>query len=143
MKESLSSAQWQLVSMKSSTEIIGIGIDMVEVSRIKQAVTTKKRFLERIYSKHEIKLSDRGKLRYEELAGRFAVKEAILKAIKTGWRRGIQFEDIVVLNEKSGAPYVTLNGKAKEIAESLGVKNIFVSISHTKELAIGMAIVTK
>lgn len=116
---------------------------MVEVSRIKQAVTTKKRFLERIYSKHEIKLSDRGKLRYEELAGRFAVKEAILKAIKTGWRRGIQFEDIVVLNEKSGAPYVTLNGKAKEIAESLGVKNIFVSISHTKELAIGMAIVTK
>lgn len=143
MKESLSSAQWQLVSMKSSTEIIGIGIDMVEVSRIKQAVTTKKRFLERIYSKHEIKLSDRGKLRYEELAGRFAVKEAILKAIKTGWRRGIQFEDIVVLNEKSSAPYVTLNGKAKEIAESLGVKNIFVSISHTKELAIGMAIVTK
>jgi holo-[acyl-carrier protein] synthase len=124
-------------------EIIGIGIDMVEVSRIKQAVTTKKRFLERIYSKHEIKLSDRGKLRYEELAGRFAVKEAILKAIKTGWRRGIQFEEIVVLNEKSGAPYVTLNGKAKEIAESLGVKNIFVSISHTKELAIGMAIVTK
>ncbi len=116
---------------------------MVEVSRIKQAVATKKRFLERIYSKHEIKLSDRGKFRYEEIAGRFAVKEAILKAIKTGWRRGVQFKDIVVLNEKSGALYVTLNGKAKEIAESLGVRNIFVSISHTQDLAVGLAIATK
>ena len=143
MKESLSSAQWQLVSVKSSMEIIGIGIDMVEVSRIKQAVTTKKRFLERIYSKHEIILSDRGKFRYEELAGRFAVKEAVFKTIKTGWRRGVQFKDIVVLNEKSGAPYVTLNGKAKEIAESLGVRNIFVSISHTQDLAVGLAIATR
>ncbi len=127
----------------TNTEIIGIGIDLVEVSRIKQAVNTKKRFLERIYSKHEIRLSDRGKFRYEELAGRFAVKEAILKAIKTGWRRGVQFKDIVVLNEKSGAPYVTLNGKVKEIADSLGVRNIFVSISHTQDLAVGLAIATK
>jgi holo-[acyl-carrier protein] synthase len=129
--------------MMINTEIIGIGIDIVEVSRIKQAVTTKKRFLERIYSKHEIKLSDRGEFRYEELAGRFAVKEAILKAIKTGYRRGVQFKDIVVLNEKSGAPYVTLDGKVKEIADSLGVKNIFVSISHTKDLAVGLAIATR
>ncbi len=129
--------------MKTNAEIIGIGIDLVEVSRIKQAVTTKKGFLERIYSKHEIKLSDRGKFRYEELAGRFAVKEAILKAIKTGWRRGVQFKNIVVLNEESGAPYVTLNGKVKEIADSLGVRNIFVSISHTQDLAVGLAIATK
>jgi len=129
--------------MKTNAEIIGIGIDLVEVSRIKQAVTTKKRFLERIYSKHEIKLSDRGKFRYEELAGRFAVKEAILKAIKTGWRRGVQFKNIVVLNEESGAPYVTLNGKVKEIADSLGVRNVFISISHTKDLAVGLAIATK
>ncbi|GAI25410.1 unnamed protein product, partial [marine sediment metagenome] len=55
-------------------EIIGIGIDIVEVSRIKNAVTTKKNFLDRIYSNKEIKLSDRGKFRFEELAGRFAVK---------------------------------------------------------------------
>lgn len=124
-------------------EIIGIGIDLVEVSRIKNAVTTKKNFLNRIYSNKEIKLSDRGKFRFEELAGRFAVKEAILKAIKTGWRRGVKFNEIIVLNESSGAPYVNLIGKTQKFAESLGVKNIFVSISHTKELAIGMAIVTK
>lgn len=142
MNESLSSARQQLVFMTSSMEIIGIGIDMVEVSRIKQTVITNKTFLERIYSKKEIKLSDRGKFRYEELAGRFAVKEAILKTIKTGWRRGVQFKDIVVLNEKSGAPYATLNGKTKEIAESLGVRNIFVSISHTHDVAVGLAIAT-
>lgn len=124
-------------------EIIGIGIDIVEVSRIKNAVTTKKNFLDRIYSNKEIKLSDRGKFRFEELAGRFAVKEAILKAIKTGWRRGVKFNEIIVLNESSGAPYVNLIGKIRKFAESLGVKNIHVSISHTKELAIGMAIVTK
>lgn len=124
-------------------EIIGIGIDLVEVSRIKNAVTTKKTFLERIYSKEEIKLSDRGKFRFEELAGRFAVKEAILKAIKTGWRQGVKFKEIIILNEKSGAPYVTLTGKAREITDSLGVESILISISHTKELAIGMAIATK
>ena len=124
-------------------EIIGIGIDLVEVSRIKNAVTTKKTFLERIYSKEEIKLSDRGKFRFEELAGRFAVKEAILKAIKTGWRQGVKFKEIIILNEKSGAPYVTLTGKVREITDSLGVESILISISHTKELAIGMAIATK
>jgi holo-[acyl-carrier protein] synthase len=129
--------------MKNSMEIIGIGIDIVEVSRIKDAVSKKGKFLERIYSKDEIRLSDRGKFRYEELAGRFAVKEAILKAVKTGWRRGVQFKDIIVLNEKSGAPYVILHGKVKKIADSLGVRNIHVSISHTKDVAVGLALATK
>jgi holo-[acyl-carrier protein] synthase len=124
-------------------EIVGIGIDAVEVSRIKNAVKKKKNFLERVYSEKEIKLSQRGKFRFEELAGRFAVKEAVFKAIKTGWRRGVTFKDVIVLNESSGAPYVTLSGKAQAVAASLGVKYIHVSISHTKELAIGMAILVK
>jgi holo-[acyl-carrier protein] synthase len=129
--------------MKNSTEIIGIGIDIVEVARIKHAVENKKRFLGRIYSDKEVKLSERGKFRFEELAGRFAVKEAVLKAIKTGWRRGVQFKDIVVLNERSGAPYVLLRGKAKEIADVLGIEHIHISISHTKEMAVGLAIAVK
>jgi holo-[acyl-carrier protein] synthase len=124
-------------------EIIGIGIDFIEVQRIKEAVEKKKNFLRRIYSEKEIKLSERGKFRFEELAGRFAVKEAILKALKTGWRKGVKYCEIIVLNEPSGAPYVNLTGRTQKIADSLGVKNIFVSISHIKEIAIGMAIVTK
>jgi holo-[acyl-carrier protein] synthase len=124
-------------------EIVGIGIDLVEVERIQNAVTNKKKFLQRIFSDKETLLSQRGKFRFEELAGRFAVKEAVLKAIKTGWRKGVTFKDVIVLNEPSGAPYVELTGTVQEIAESLGVKNIFVSISHTKGLAIGMTILTK
>lgn len=124
-------------------EIIGIGIDLIEVERIKHAVTTKKNFLKRIYSEREIKLSERGTFRFEELAGRFAAKEAVLKVIKTGWRRGVAFKEVTILNEPSGAPYVTLTGQVKEIADNLGITSIFISISHTKDLAIGLAIGVK
>jgi len=120
--------------------IIGLGVDMIEVPRIKQAVDRRSGFLDRVYDRGEVKLSGRGVVRYEELAGRFAVKEALLKAIKTGWRRGATFKDIAVLNEPSGAPYVKLSGRTKEIADGLGVKKIHVSISHTKELAVAVVI---
>ncbi len=123
-------------------KIFGIGIDIIEVSRIKMAATSKRNFINRIYSEKEIKLSERGEFRYEELAGRFAVKEAVLKALKTGWRKGIGYRDIVVLNETSGAPFVVLENRAKEIAAELKIKEIFVSISHTRELAVGLAIAT-
>ncbi len=123
--------------------IIGVGIDLVEVKRIESAVKNRKNFLERIYTQEEIKVNPRGEFRFQELAGRFAVKEAFFKAIKTGWRRGVTFSDVIVLNEPSGAPYIKLTGKAKMIAEGLGIKDIFVSISHTDELATGMVIVTK
>ena len=127
----------------NSGEIVGIGIDLVEVERIERAATKRKTFLKKIYDTREIKLSDRGALRYEELAGRFAVKESILKVLKTGWRQGVTFNEIIILNHPSGAPYVELKGRAKEVAGSLGIKEIHVSISHTKELAIGMAIATR
>ncbi|UCF69817.1 MAG: holo-ACP synthase [candidate division WOR-3 bacterium] len=122
--------------------IIGVGIDMVEVERIKNAVNKRKNFLEKIYTIEEIKTNPRGEFRFQELAGRFAVKEAFFKAIKSGWRRGVTFSDVIVLNEPSGAPYIKLTGKAKEIADSLGVKKIFVSISHTTDLATGIVIIT-
>ncbi len=123
--------------------VIGIGIDIIEVSRIKSAITRRKKFLENIYSPDEIKLSARGELRFEELAGRFAAKEAFFKAIKTGWRQGVKFNEVIVLNEKSGAPYIKLKGRTAEIADSLSIKNIFISISHTKELAVGVVVITK
>ncbi|OGC42140.1 holo-[acyl-carrier-protein] synthase, partial [candidate division WOR-3 bacterium RBG_13_43_14] len=108
-------------------EIYGIGIDMIEVVRIKTAVERRVQFLDKIFSEKEKKLSDRGQFRFEELAGRFAVKEAVLKAIKTGWRRGITFRDVIVLNEPSGAPYVVLEGKAKEHADNIGIKTFHIS----------------
>lgn len=122
-------------------DIIGIGIDITEVDRIKEAVSKHTHFLKRVYSDKEVRLSNRGSFRFEELAGRFAAKEAIFKAIKTGWRRGVKFTDITILTEPSGAPYAVLAGTTKIIADSLGVKSIFISISHTKNLAIAMAVV--
>ena len=122
--------------------IIGIGIDLVDVTRIEEAVKKRKHFLERIYTQEEIKVNPRGEFRFQELAGRFAAKEAFFKAIKSGWRRGVTFSDVIVLNEPSGAPYIKLNGRAKEIAQSLGVNKIFVSISHTEDLATGIVIIT-
>lgn len=129
--------------MKNSMEIVGVGIDLVEVARIERAVTQRKAFLNKIFDKKEIKLSDRGVLRFEELAGRFAIKESVLKVLKTGWRQGVMFNEITVLNHPGGAPFVELKGRAAEVARSLGIKEIHVSISHTKELAIGIAIATK
>ncbi|MGB9720583.1 MAG: holo-ACP synthase [bacterium] len=123
-------------------EIFGIGIDIIEVVRIKSAIEKHTTFISKIFCPEEIRFSDRGVFRYEELAGRFAVKEAVLKAMKTGWRQGISYKDIVVLNEKSGAPYVVLSGRAKEICNNLKINKIFISISHTKDLAIGLAIIT-
>lgn len=121
-------------------EIFGIGIDIIEVERVRKAIERHKNFLTRIYTEEEIKLSLRGEFRYEELAGRFAVKEAVMKALKTGLGWGIAFKDIVVLNEPGGAPYVVLNNKAKEYAEGMKIKKIFVSISHIESLAIGLAV---
>lgn len=123
-------------------EIFGIGIDIIEVERIKLAIEKHKKFIDKVFAPEELKYSERGVFRYEELAGRFAAKEAVLKSIKVGWRQGISFRNVVVLNEKSGAPYVILSGRAKEICDKLKIVKIFVSISHTKELAIGMAIAT-
>jgi len=124
-------------------EIVGIGIDIIEVQKIARAITRTEKFLKKIYQEEEISLSSRGKFKSEELAGRFAAKEAFLKAIKTGWRKGIKFRDITVLNESSGAPYIILDGRAKEIAQELRVKEILVSISHTKKLATAIVVLTK
>jgi holo-[acyl-carrier protein] synthase len=124
-------------------DIIGVGIDIVEVKRMERAINRKNNFLKHIYSEEELRLSERGKFRAQELAGRFAVKEAFFKAIKTGWRKGVRFQDVIVLNESSGAPYLILDGKTKEFAQSLGVKEIFVSISHVTELAVAVVIITK
>ncbi|HEC79232.1 MAG TPA: holo-[acyl-carrier-protein] synthase [candidate division WOR-3 bacterium] len=128
---------------KSHNEIVGVGIDLVDVERIEKAVSTRKAFLKRLYAEEEIRLSNKGKFRFEELAGRFAVKEAVLKVLKTGWRQGVKFNEIIVLNERSGAPYVRLTGRAREVADDLGIKNIYISISHTKTLAVGLAVATR
>jgi holo-[acyl-carrier protein] synthase len=118
--------------------ILGTGVDLAEVARIRDAVERYgQRFITRIYTAGEIAYVERKANRYERYAGRFAAKEAGMKAIGTGWKRGVRWQDFEVANLPSGRPTLRLHGEAAKIAERLGVKSVQLSITHTAEL--GMA----
>jgi holo-[acyl-carrier protein] synthase len=120
--------------------ILGSGIDLTEVSRIRDAISRHgTRFMSRIYTDREISYVEHKANRFERYAARFAAKEAAMKALGTGWRRGVHWKDFEVANLPSGRPTMLLHGAAKEIAEQLGVKQISVSLTHTAET--GMAFV--
>lgn len=120
--------------------IEGIGVDIVEVSRIEKAV---KRlgftFLRRVFTNKEIKNSKKRKRPYEYLAARFATKEAVFKALNDGLDGSIAWRNIEILNDKTGRPKVTLYGKAKTLQKKKKVDQIHVSVSHTKTYAVATA----
>ena len=118
--------------------ILGTGVDLAEVERIRAAIGRYgQRFVGRIYTPAEIAYVERKANRFERYAGRFAAKEAGMKAIGTGWKRGVRWQDFEVANLPSGRPTLKLHGEAARIASQLGVKLISLSITHTAEL--GMA----
>jgi len=118
--------------------ILGTGVDLAEVPRIRAAIERHGgRFIERIYTPPEIAYVERKANRFERYAARFAAKEAGMKAIGTGWRRGVTWRDFEVVNLPSGRPTLRLHGVAFEIAQQLGVRQIWLSLTHTAEL--GMA----
>ena len=120
--------------------IVGLGVDLAEVDRIRQAIERHgQRFIDRIYTAAEIRYVESKANRYERYAARFAAKEAGMKAIGTGWKRGVRWQDFEVSNLPSGRPTLQLHGVAAEVAASLSVRNIALSITHTA--AEGMAIV--
>src|SRR5467141_2637242 len=102
-----------------------MGIDIAEVERIKGAIERHGEvFLRRIFTTKEREYCERFKNKFERYAGRFAVKEAAMKALGTGWSRGVRWMDIEVLRLRGGRPTLELNGEARKIADRLGVKNI-------------------
>jgi holo-[acyl-carrier protein] synthase len=118
--------------------ILGTGVDLAEVGRIREAIERHgERFIQRIYTEAEVAYVERKANRFERYAGRFAAKEAGMKAIGTGWKRGVRWRDFEVSNLPSGRPTLRLHGEAARIAEKMGVKTIALSITHTAEL--GMA----
>ena len=122
--------------------LIGHGIDLCGVGRIRRMVADHgDRFLHRTYTEAEVAYARRRKKGFEEtLAGRFAAKEAVMKALGTGWRAGVEFRGIEILNEPSGKPYVVLHGTTAEKAEALGITAWHVSITHTEDLAVASAV---
>lgn len=112
--------------------IVGTGIDLAEVSRIREALERYgNRFRDRVYTPGEIAYVERKANRYERYAARFAAKEAGMKAIGTGWRGGIRWQDFEVLNLPGGKPELHLHGVAAEVAARLGVRRVSLSLTHT------------
>jgi holo-[acyl-carrier protein] synthase len=118
--------------------ILGTGIDLAEVPRIRESIGRfGDKFTNRIYTPLEIAYVERKANRFERYAARFAAKEAGMKALGTGWRRGVRWQDFEVVNLASGRPTLRLHGTARQIAEQIGVKRISLSLTHTAEY--GMA----
>ena len=121
--------------------IVGSGIDLCEVDRIRKAVTASHgvRFVERVFTPGEIAYATRRASVYERYAARFAAKEAAMKALGTGWR-GVAWRDFEVVNLPSGRPTLLLHGPAAEIATKMGVRHIALSLTHTAQQAMAMVI---
>ncbi|MBI5281683.1 MAG: holo-[acyl-carrier-protein] synthase [Candidatus Solibacter usitatus] len=114
--------------------ILGTGIDLAEVPRIRAAIERYgERFIQRIFTPAEIAYVQRKANKYERYAARFAAKEAGMKAIGTGWRMGVRWQDFEVTNLRSGRPTLTLHGVARKVADHYGVTAIHLSLTHTEQ----------
>lgn len=118
-----------------------MGVDITEVKRIQTAIEKHGEiFLRRLYTAGERAYCEQFRNKYERYAGRFAAKEAAMKALGTGWRRGVKWVDFEVVREESGRPTIALGGEAKKIAGRIGVKRISLSITHTESQALAQVI---
>jgi len=121
--------------------IVGLGLDIAEIDRIEAAIARHGApFIERLFTPGEIAYCERHKNRYERYAARFAVKEATMKALGTGWSRGVRWRDIEVTREPGGKPGLSLAGAARQIADSLGAKHFAVTITHSGNFALAQVI---
>jgi len=125
-------------------EILGTGIDTIEVARVQRALerpVTGSRFRARVFTDREVAYCEsRGKARYQSYAARFAAKEAAMKALGTGWNRNVGWHEIEVTRERGRAPQIALSGKAAEFARRRRVKRFHLSLTHSAEQAIAHVI---
>jgi holo-[acyl-carrier protein] synthase len=124
--------------------IFGIGTDIVNTLRIKKIFSTNKRFKNKIFSKKEIKYCESRSNKISSYSKRFAAKEAFAKALGTGISKGISFNEISIINNKNGAPFIELLGKTKTIAKKITRKNnkIYLSLSDEKKYALAMVVIS-
>src|SRR6516164_6719255 len=121
--------------------IVGIGVDITEVDRIRRSIERfGLRFVERIFTREEIRYCESKANKNERYAGRFAAKEAAMKAIGTGWSRGVGWQDVEVVRVPGGRPTVTFHGKGAEFFRKLGATRAHLSITHTRQSAMAQVI---
>jgi len=124
--------------------IISIGIDIIEVARIREVLLRTPRFGDRVYTAAERAYCDsRGVVAAQHYAARFAAKEAALKALQTGWRGGISWQDVEISAHESGAPYLIFRGEVLAVFEKFRATATHLSMSHTSEHAIAQVILER
>jgi len=116
---------------------LSIGVDIIEIDRIEEACC-RRRFLVRFFTEREISSIQPGPHFFAHIAGKFAAKEAVAKALGTGFR--FRWHDIEVLNDESGRPRVYLSGKALALSKTMNINEVLVSISHSRDYAVAFAI---
>lgn len=120
--------------------ILGIGTDIIECERIAQMLAKHgDTFLTRVYTAGEIQYCSERKAAIQHYAGRWAAKEAVLKALGTGWAHGIQWTDVEVRNQPGGKPHIVLAGVAQQLSHQRGIHEMMISISHCKSYAVAYA----
>jgi holo-[acyl-carrier protein] synthase len=121
--------------------ILGTGIDIVECLRIASMIERHgELFITRVFTDHEIEYCSARKAATQHYAGRWAAKEAVLKALGTGWRRGISWRDIEIRNDQSGAPTVKLRGGARDVMQKARIGRMHVTISHCRSFAVAYVV---
>ena len=125
-------------------ELVGIGTDIVECLRIGRMIEQHgELFLTRVYTDREIRYCQTRKRTTEHFAGHWAAKEAVLKALGTGWRRGMSWTDVEVSHQAGGKPQVVLSGAAHDIAQGQRVGGLLVSIAHCRAYAVAYALAVR
>ena len=121
--------------------ILGIGTDIIEILRIGRMIEKHgELFLTRVFTEDEVRYCQRRKEFTQHFAGRWAAKEAVMKALGTGFIRGIRWQDIEVQTLKSGQPIVHIRGGARDLAEHKGIEQMLITISHCRSYATATAI---
>ena len=124
--------------------IVSIGIDIIEVQRVREILLRTPRFAERVFTPAERKYCDgRGAVAAQHYAARFAAKEAALKALQTGWSGGIAWQDVEISLKQSGAPGLIFHGRVRELYDESGATAAHLSMSHTSEHAIAEVVLER
>jgi holo-[acyl-carrier protein] synthase len=120
--------------------VFGVGTDIIEVYRVEEMLARGKEYLETIFTRAEVDYCEAKARKSQHYAARFAAKEAVLKALGTGWRDGLAFADIEIRNDERGQPQVIPHGKVKEFLDHHGITSTSISMTHAGDLALAVAI---
>jgi holo-[acyl-carrier protein] synthase len=121
--------------------LYGIGTDLVEVDRMEKTIALGRDHLAGIFTPAEIDYCESMGRKSEHYAARFAAKEAFFKAMGTGWRGGVKFAEVEIINDELGKPHIRLYGKVKEFSQQHNFSQVSISLSHVKDLAVAVVII--